>query len=97
MPLSIDIRDALDLKKLAIPPSMRILKIDAEDYTDWYGDPALRIFVLLDESTDVEKIGGGAITDFKNSIHDGLLRNGINLFPYFRFAKPSELAETDEE
>ena len=34
MPLTVDIHDALDLKKLPVPPAMHILKIDAEDYTE---------------------------------------------------------------
>jgi hypothetical protein len=97
MPLTVDTRDALDLKNLAIPASMPVLKIDAEDYTDWDGDPALRITVLLDDSTDVEKITGAEVSNFKLAIHDNLLKNGITLFPYIFFATPSELAETDED
>jgi hypothetical protein len=97
MPLTVDIRDALELKNLPIPASMRILKIDAEDYTDWEGDPALRISVLLDESTEIEKVTGEEVGYFKRAIFDNLLKNGINLFPYIFFAKPSELSETDEE
>jgi len=97
MPLTIDTRDALDLKKLPVPPGMQILKIDAEDYTDWAGDPALRVSVLLDESTDVEKVRGAAVTKFQLAIYDNLQKYGIMLFPYFSFAKPSELAETDED
>ena len=95
MPLTVDIHDALDLKKLPVPPAMHILKIEAEDYTDWDGDPALRVNVLLDEATKVEKITG--LGKFKLAVYDNLLKYGINLFPYFRFAKPSELAETDED
>ena len=97
MILSVDTRDALDLKSLHIPASLRVLKIDAEDYTDSIGDPALRISVLLDDSTEIEKITGEEVSDFKLAIHDNLLKNGITLFPYIFFAKPSELAETDEE
>lgn len=97
MPVSVDIGDALDLKSLPVPPGMQILKIDAEDYNDWDGDPALRISVLIDDSTDVEKVTGAAVGDFKGAIHDNLLKNGITLFPYIFFAKPSEIAETDED
>jgi len=97
MPLTVDIHDALDLTKLSVPPGMHILKIEAEDYTDWDGDPALRISVLLDDSTDVEKIRGGDISKFKLAVYDNLLKYGINLFPHFKFAKPSELAEEDED
>ncbi len=96
MRTSVDTHDALDLKKLPIPLGMRVLNIEAEDYTDWTGDPALRISVLLDESTDVEKVTGEAVGDFKDAIADNLQKCGITLFPYIFFAKPSELAETEE-
>lgn len=96
MPLTVNVRDALDLKNLKIPASMQVLRIDAEDYTDWSGDPALRIKVLLDDSTVVENISGEDIIAFKNAIQNNLQKNGISLFPYFRFAMPSELAELDE-
>lgn len=97
MALTVDVRDALDPKNLPIPGSMRVLKIDAEDYTDWTGDPALRITVLLDESTDIEKITGEDVGNLKGAIHDILLQNGIHLFPYTFLAKPSDLIDTDDE
>ncbi len=57
----------------------------------------MRISVLLDESTEVEKIKGGEISAFKRAVHDNLQNLGIKLYPYFTFAKPSELADTDED
>jgi hypothetical protein len=86
MPLTVDIRDALDLKKLNVPVSLHVLKVDAEDNTDSTGEPALRVTVLLDESTDIENVPGDDIGDFKLAILDSLLKNGITLFPYFFFA-----------
>jgi hypothetical protein len=77
----VDTGDALDLEKLPVPEGMRILKIEAEDYTDWDGDPALRISVLLDESTDVKKVSGAAVSGFQLVIHDNLQKYGITLFP----------------
>ena len=91
------IRKALNLKKLPPPINMRVLRLDGEDYTTWDGDPALRISVLLDESTEVEKVTGEEIGNFERAIRENLHNNGISLFPYIFYAKPSELAETDEE
>jgi hypothetical protein len=96
MPLSVDIGDALDPKNLTLPAGIKVLKIDVADYTDWTGDAALRVDVLLDESTDVENLSGRAIIDFKNVIFDGLQKQGIDLFPYIFLAKPSELANDEE-
>lgn len=97
MPVCADAIQALDIATLPIPPAMKVLRMDVEEYTDWTGDPALRIDVLIDDDTDIKKITGAAIGEFKRAIHERLIRNGINLFPYVWLAKPSELAEEDEE
>ena len=97
MPVSVDAREALDLKNLPLPAGLHVLRIDAEDYTDWDGDPALRISILLDESTDVEKLSGAAVGDFEQAIQANLRKHGVVLFPHFFYAKPSELAETGED
>src|SRR5436189_1102989 len=97
MPVDEKIRQALDLKKLRFPPGLNVTSVDVEDYTDWTGDSALRVNVFLDESVDVEKVGGQAIGDFRRSIQDSLKKHGITLFPYIFFAKPSELLEAEED
>ena len=97
MPLSVDPGDALDVKNLPALPSLRVIKVDAEDYTDWTGDPALRVTVLLDESTVIERVTGKDVIALKGAIHDNLLNHVITLFPYIFLVKPSELAETDED
>jgi hypothetical protein len=97
MPTDTNLQEAIDLTQLRLPPDLRVLSIEAEDYTDWSGDPALRVSVVIDENTDVDHLSGDTINEFKRVIHDNLLQHGITLFPYFRFAKPSELAEGDED
>lgn len=97
MPVDEKTRQALDLKKLRLPSGLAVTSVDVEDYTDWTGDPSLRVNVLLDESVDVEKVGGQAIGDFTRSIRDSLKRHGITVFPYIFFAKPSELQDADED
>jgi hypothetical protein len=91
------IRCALDLKSLSFPPSIPVLAIDVEDYTDWTGDPALRVSVTVDESVDEESISGEDVGNLKDSIYKSLRDHGITLFPYIFLAKPSELVETGEE
>jgi hypothetical protein len=97
MPVAEEVRQALDLKSLSLPPSIPVNRVEVENYTDWDGDAALRVLVVLDESVDPETINGNAVADLKRSIHDSLRKHGITLFPYIFFAKPSELAETDDE
>jgi hypothetical protein len=92
-------RKALDLKKLRkqLPPSLPVTDLKAEDYTDWTGEASLRVLVVLDESVDVENVTGEAVSDLKFAIRESLRKHGITVFPYIFLAKPSELAETDEE
>ncbi len=74
-----------------------MIRVEVEDYTDWDGAPALRMLVVLDESVDPEKVSGEAAGQLKSVIRKSLRKHGIELFPYIFFAKPSELAETNEE
>jgi hypothetical protein len=98
MPVDTKVRAALRLKNLALPPKPRVLAIEAEDYVDWTGDEALRIWVVIDENTtDEELLNGEAGLQLKRAIHDSLLAKGITLFPYMRVVKPSERSNPDEE
>jgi hypothetical protein len=91
-------RAALNLKKLKLPPKPRVLAIEVEDYVDWTGDEALRIWLVIDEdTTDAELQNGKAIVKLKGAIHDTLLAKGITLFPYISLIKPSERLETIDE
>lgn len=88
------VNEALRLDVLDLPPKPRVLSIEATDYVDWSGDPALRILVTIaEDTTDEELMNGKAISQLRNAIHDSLLANGISLFPYSNLAKPSELAD----
>jgi hypothetical protein len=87
----------LDLKSLPVLPGLSVIKLEAEDFTTWEGEPALRVLAVIDESTDVEHVSGEAVGDLKRAIRQNLRKHGITLFPYVFLAKPSELAETDDE
>jgi hypothetical protein len=100
MPVDTRIQEALRLDKLDLPAKPRVLSIEAEDYVDWTGDDALRVWVTIAEDTaDVDVGNGHAISRLKNAIHDSLLAKGITLFPYITLTKPSErfLSGDDEE
>jgi hypothetical protein len=91
------VKKALNLKILRFPPSLPVVRLEVEDYTDWTGDPALKVQVILDESTDVEHFDGQAVSDLMNEIRESLRKHGITLFPYISLAKQSELAAVDED
>jgi hypothetical protein len=96
MPVDEKTREALDLNSLSLPASPVVVAVEAEDYTDSTGEPALRILVTIDEATDIENFRGEDIGQLKRAIHDSLRRHGVTLFPYIFLAKPSELAEADD-
>jgi hypothetical protein len=98
MPVDAKVKAALRLKNLPLPPRPRVLSIEAEDYVDWTGDAALRIWVTIDENTtDEELLNGEAIIQLKDAIHDSLLKKGIELFPYITLTKPSERFGPEED
>jgi len=96
MSLNEKTREALDLKTLGLPSSPPVTDLTFEEYTDSTGDPALRVWVTIAESTDLEKVPADAIGDLKFAIRDSLRKHGITIFPYIFLAKPSELAGSDE-
>jgi hypothetical protein len=89
--------EALDLKNLSLPATPRVLAVEAEDYTDSSGEPALRILVTLDESADVENLPGEAVGRLKSAIRENLRRHGVTVFPYIFLAKPSELSQANDQ
>ena len=99
MPVDQKIRDALKLSKLKskLPKNPRVVDIQVEDYVDTDGEDALRVTVILDENVDVEKFRGEDITALKSAIRNRVREQGVDLWPYIRFAKQSELDEPDEE
>lgn len=92
-------REALKLKDLKLPPAPKVVGLEVEEYVDWTGDDALRVMAILDEDADVEHVSGRDVSDLKLAIHDRLLEQGIQLFPYIILVKQSERvpAGDDEE
>ena len=90
-------RQALDLNCLQLPARPLVIKLEAEDYTDSTGESSLRILVLLDEKTDVDKLSGEDVGELKSTIRQSLRDHGINVCPYIFLAKPSALADTKDD
>jgi hypothetical protein len=83
--------------KSKLPRSLKILDIRVEDYVDTDGEDALRVWVIIDEDVDVEKVSGDDVMALKRTIHDRVGELGIERWPYTHIAKPSELEEEDDE
>lgn len=88
---------ALELDQIHFPSNPRVVGLEAEDYTDSSGEPALRVQVILDESADVDSIQGEQVGRLKFVIRDSLRKHGVTLFPYIFLAKRSELVEAANE
>ena len=100
MPVDQKIRDALKLSKLKskLPRSPKVVDIRVEDYVDTDGEDALLIWVILDESvSDEQLMRAEDTTAVKSAIRDRVFELGVDLWPYIRMAKQSELDEDDEE
>jgi hypothetical protein len=85
--------EALDLDALELPAEPRVLRLHAEDWEDPDGDPALRIYVVIPDDTDVEATPRGATGILKLAIHDRLIEIGETRFPYMTILLESEAAE----
>jgi hypothetical protein len=99
MPVDKKVRNALRLKNLDLPPGPRVLAVEVEDYVNWEGEDALRVWVTIaEDTTDEELLDGRSGLRLTGAIHDSLLKHGVTLFPYIRVRKPSErLADQEEE
>jgi hypothetical protein len=91
MPVDARIQEALRLDALDLPPKPRVLAIEAEDYVDWTGDDALRVWVTIaEDTTDADVSNGRAIGQLKSAIRESVRAKGVTLFPYITLTKPSE-------
>lgn len=91
------VRDALDMKKLDLPATLPIVAIEVEDFADWQGNDALRVWVILSDDVKDEQLTGEAAIQTKFAIHDNLLARGVQLFPYVTFATETERTEYMKE
>ena len=93
------VQDALKLSKLRskLPRSPKVVDIRVEDYVDTDGEDALRVTIIIDEDVDVENTKGQDLSDLMNAIRGRIRELGTDRWAYIWFAKPSELAEDDDE
>lgn len=84
---------ALSLGKLHLPAKPKVLSIEATDYVDHMGEPALEVWVTIDEGTPDSELTGQAFNEISMVIDNSLQAHGVTLFPYLRFGKPSERQE----
>lgn len=84
------IDEALRLETLDLPKKPRIVGLEWAYYEDTQGEDSLKVTVILADSTTDSDILIAPIHEIKRAIMESLDRQGIELFPYFFFERPSE-------
>lgn len=82
---------------LHLPDELRLVRVDVEDYVDYDGNDALRVWIVLGDDVDEQDLPIDALIELKNAIHDRLLEMGEDRFPYIFVTKESEPREATGE
>jgi hypothetical protein len=69
----------------------------SEPKTDWEGEPALEITIVLTRELTPTNFPHAAPLNTLVQIHDALLERGDERFPHMRYATVEDLATWDEE
>jgi hypothetical protein len=77
------VQEGLRLSKLKskLPRSPKVVDIRVEDYVDTSGEDALRVWVIIDEDVDVERVDGNDVTAVRRAIHDRVRELGVDRWP----------------
>lgn len=82
---------------LHLPEELRLVRVDIEDYIDYDGNDALRVWIVLADDVDEQDLPMDAVIDLKYAIHDRLIEMGEDRFPYIFVTKESEPREASGE
>ena len=72
-------------------------RITAEEMVDSFGDPALRILVVLKPDGLGAFLGNGKVLDFLSGLHEGLQAAGDERFPFISYATEQDLRDAEHE
>jgi hypothetical protein len=97
MPVDSALQEALRPSELRLPAHPKVTKISVEDFVDYDGYDSLRVQVIIDEHEDLESRADWDVIGLKRAIRNKIRSRGIQLFPYIRIAKQSELDSLDDE
>lgn len=65
--------------------------------SDWTGDPAVRILLLLRNDVTPGKVFGEQLRPYEQALYDAVLETGSGYIPYITVRTESEQAEMDRE
>src|SRR5687767_3742426 len=75
------------------PPTPKIRRFEVEADHDHTGDPALFIWVLLDDGTPEEEFRWSALRPFEEAIREAVFASDDPRWPYVRFRTEAEHRE----
>lgn len=75
---------ALDLDRLDLPERPRLKRIVWEPIVDQLGDPALQVWVILDDRTPLSQRSRKRMAQIYRSVHDALGAAGVEGFAFVR-------------
>jgi len=84
------------LARLELPKRPTVVDITVTEDVDSLGEEARRVFVVLDENEPDEMRRWREVAPIRRIIHKNLVDQGIRLWPYVRFVKPSELSAKEK-
>lgn len=87
------LQQLLDLKKLKLPASPRVVRIVIEEDFDHMGEPCLNIWVLFEDDTPEREQTSEKVEPIREAIANKLERSGEIRWPYVRFLTESQYRE----
>lgn len=88
-----DIVKRLNALRKKFPKSPRVVGFAVEDGTDWMGEPALYIWVLLDSATPESELDWEKLRPIDWAIHEDIFGRKDQRYPYVMYRTEAEHAE----
>jgi hypothetical protein len=71
------------VEQIDLPPGVKLSRV--EQYVDWTGDEALRIFFTVSTRYPLTKKRVNALSDMKNTLQEKVFEAKVIKFPYVSF------------
>jgi hypothetical protein len=101
MPIAQKVREALSLealrKRLPMPKELGAVSVEVEEYVDHDGEDALKVWIVLRDDVDEDKLPYDDVLKLKWGIRQRLRELGETRFPYTHLTKQSEPRRNEGE
>lgn len=90
-PTASRLETVLDPNRLALPGKLPVARIHAREGVDHSGEPSLFVTVVFAAEVSDAGFDGETLSAIARIIHDRLLEEGIELFPYVTFITAADV------